>query len=108
MCPAGSPFYAPTGFSLIEARPAAVFFQIVCGGDIKQEKETKMPKLKTNRGAAKRLRFTKTGKIKKRKAGRGHVLGKKTRKRKRHLRKSDYLSKVEEKRIRRLLPYGSN
>jgi len=65
-----------------------------------------MPKLKTNRSAAKRFRMTKTGKIKKRKAGRGHILGKKTRKRKRHLRKSNYLSSVEEKRIRGLLPYG--
>jgi len=65
-----------------------------------------MPKLKTNRSAAKRFRMTKTGKIKKRKANRGHILGKKTRKRKRHLRKSDYLSKAEEKRVRRLLPYG--
>jgi len=65
-----------------------------------------MPKLKTNRSAAKRFRRTKTGKIKKRQAGRGHILGKKTRKRKRHLRKSNYLSPVEEKRVRRLLPYG--
>ncbi len=65
-----------------------------------------MPKLKTNRSAAKRFRTTKSGKIKKRKAGRGHILGKKTRKRKRHLRKSDYLSPAEEKRVRRMLPYG--
>ena len=65
-----------------------------------------MPKLKTNRSVAKRFRFTKSGKIKKRQAGRGHILGKKSRKRKRHLRKVDYLSNVETKRIRRLLPYG--
>ncbi len=65
-----------------------------------------MPKLKTNKGAAKRFRFTKKGKIKKRNAGRGHILGKKSRKRKRHLRHPGYLSKNEEQRIRRLLPYG--
>lgn len=65
-----------------------------------------MPKLKTNKGAAKRFKFTKTGKIKKRSAGRGHTLGKKSRKRKRQLRKSGYLSPREEKKIRRLLPYG--
>ena len=65
-----------------------------------------MPKLKTNKGAAKRLRFSKWGKLKKRNAGRQHILSKKTRKRKRHLRKAGYLSATDMKRIRRLLPYG--
>ncbi len=65
-----------------------------------------MPKLKTNKSAAKRFRFTKSGKIKKRNAGRRHILGKKARKNKRHLRRPGYVSKTDEKRIRRLLPYG--
>ncbi len=65
-----------------------------------------MPKLKTNKSAAKRFRFTKKGKIKKRTAGRGHILGQKTRKRKRHLRKPAYLSSRAARAIRRLLPYG--
>ena len=65
-----------------------------------------MPKLKTNRSVAKRLRLTKSGKLKKRNAGRRHLLGKKTRKRKRHLRHSGYISGVDAKKIRRLLPYG--
>ena len=65
-----------------------------------------MPKLKTNKGAAKRFKITKSGKIKKRSAGRGHILGKMSRKRKRNLRKSSYVSAVDEKLIRRLLPYG--
>lgn len=65
-----------------------------------------MPKLKTNRSVAKRFRFTKKGKIKKKKAGLRHLLGHKSRKRKRKLRQSSYLSAVEERRIRRLLPYG--
>jgi large subunit ribosomal protein L35 len=65
-----------------------------------------MPKLKTNRSAAKRFKITKSGKIKKASAGRKHILGKKTRKRKRALRKSGYLSAANEKKIRRLLPYG--
>ena len=65
-----------------------------------------MPKLKTNRSVAKRFRFTKSGKVKKRSAGRGHILGKKSRKRKRHLRRSSYLSGADAKKIRRLLPYG--
>ncbi len=67
-----------------------------------------MPKLKTNRSAAKRFRTTKTGKLKKRSAGRGHILGKMSRKRKRQLRASGYVSSADEKRIRRLLPYGAN
>jgi len=67
-----------------------------------------MPKLKTNKSAAKRLRMTKTGKLKKRRAGRIHILTKKTRKSKRKLRKSSYLDPVSTKRIRRLLPYGTS
>lgn len=65
-----------------------------------------MPKLKTNKGAAKRFKMTKSGKVKKRSAGRGHILGKMSRKRKRKLRKASYLSEADEKRIRRLMPYG--
>ena len=67
-----------------------------------------MPKLKTNKSAAKRFRMTKSGKIKKRTAGRIHILTKKSRKSKRKMRKSSYLNPVEERRIRRLLPYGTS
>jgi large subunit ribosomal protein L35 len=65
-----------------------------------------MPKLKTNKSAAKRFKVTKTGKLKKRSARRGHLLGKMSRKAKRKLRQSSYVSGVDAKRIRRLLPYG--
>jgi large subunit ribosomal protein L35 len=65
-----------------------------------------MPKLKTNKSAAKRFKVTKSGKLKKRSARRGHILGKMTRKAKRKLRKSSYVSHADAKRIRRLLPYG--
>jgi len=65
-----------------------------------------MPKLKTNKGAAKRFRLTKTGKVKKRTAGRQHILSKKSRKRKRHMRQDGYLTGAEAKLVRRLLPYG--
>ena len=70
------------------------------------EKGIIMPKLKTNKSAAKRFKITKTGKLKKRSAKRGHILGKMTRKAKRNLRKSSYVSDVDAKKIRRLLPYG--
>jgi large subunit ribosomal protein L35 len=65
-----------------------------------------MPKLKTNKSVAKRLRRTKTGKLKKRSANRGHILSKMSSKAKRKLRRNSYLSKADEKKIRRLLPYG--
>ena len=65
-----------------------------------------MPKLKTNRSAAKRFKITKNGKIKKRNAGRRHILGNKKRKKKRNLRQNGYISEADEKHIRRLLPYG--
>lgn len=65
-------------------------------------------KLKTNKSATKRLRMTKSGLLKKRNAGRQHILTKKTRKHKRQLRKDSYLSPSDAKRIRRLIPYGTN
>ena len=65
-----------------------------------------MPKLKTNRSAAKRFRFTKRGKIKKKSAKRGHLLRKKGSRRMRQLKQAGYVSSVDEARIRKLLPYG--
>jgi large subunit ribosomal protein L35 len=65
-----------------------------------------MPKLKTNKSAAKRFKITKTGKLKKRSARRGHLLRSKTRKAKRKLRQSSYVAAVDAKKIRRMLPYG--
>ncbi len=64
-----------------------------------------MPKLKTNRGAAKRLKVTGTGKIKHYKAFGSHLLTSKTTKRKRNLRRSEVASSGDAKNIRRLLPY---
>ena len=71
-------------------------------------KHQKKVKQKTHKGVAKRFRLTKTGKVKKRTAGRSHVLSKKTRKRKRQMRKSSYLSGAQAKLVRRLLPYGES
>jgi len=64
-----------------------------------------MPKIKSNRSAAKRFKKTGTGKIKRRKQGKGHILTKKTRGRKRKLRQGAVVSKSDEKRIRKLIPY---
>ena len=64
-----------------------------------------MPKIKTHRGAAKRFSVTKSGKIKRAKAYKSHILNKKSTKRKRNLRKGTYISAQEQKNIRELIPY---
>lgn len=64
-----------------------------------------MPKMKTNRGAAKRFKVTGTGKIVRSKAFSSHILTKKTTKRKRGLRQSDLVDDANLRGIRRILPY---
>lgn len=64
-----------------------------------------MPKMKTHRGAAKRFSKTKSGRIKRAKAYKGHILTKKSQKRKRNLRKTGYITAAEEKNIAQLIPY---
>ena len=59
-----------------------------------------MPKIKTNRAAAKRFKATGTGKLKRNKAYKSHILTKKTTKRKRNLRKSTNV-----KNMKKVLPY---
>jgi large subunit ribosomal protein L35 len=66
-----------------------------------------MPKMKTNRAAAKRFKETASGRFRRRKAYKSHILTKKTRKRKRNLRRGDLVSPTDEKKLKRLLPYGS-
>lgn len=63
-----------------------------------------MPKIKTKRSAAKRFKITATGKVKRFKAFKSHLLIGKNAKRRRNLRKSDLVDKTEIKKIRRLLP----
>jgi len=65
-----------------------------------------MPKLKTNKGAAKRLRITKSGRLKRGSPGKRHLTGGKSRKRIRRLRKSKLISKSVERRMRRLRGLG--
>lgn len=64
-----------------------------------------MPKMKTHRGAAKRLRLTASGKVKRARANKSHLLASKTAKRKRHLRQPAYVDAADRKRVNRLLPY---
>lgn len=65
-----------------------------------------MPKMKTHRGAAKRFKITKKGKVKYRRGFRSHILTKKSPKRKRQLRKEGYLSEADAQNVKQMLPYG--
>ena len=65
-----------------------------------------MPKLKTNRGAAKRFKKTGSGKYKRSSSHLNHILTKKSTKRKRHLRSSSLISDGDLKSVKKLLPYG--
>jgi large subunit ribosomal protein L35 len=62
-----------------------------------------MPKMKSRRSAVKTFKVTATGKIKRRKAFRSHILTSKSTKRKRHLRKPTTVSETEAYKIRRFL-----
>jgi large subunit ribosomal protein L35 len=64
-----------------------------------------MPKIKTNRSAAKRFTFSKTGKVKHKRAYLRHLLSSKSRGRKRNLRSPGTLTKADAKRVRAMLPY---
>lgn len=62
-----------------------------------------MPKKKTHRGAAKRFKLTKNGKVKHRRANRSHILTKKSPGRKRRLRKDKYLAPADAKNIKQMI-----
>jgi large subunit ribosomal protein L35 len=64
-----------------------------------------MPKMKTNRGAAKRLKVSGSGKVMRRKAFASHILTKKSTKRKRGLRLGDVVDSANIKSVRKLMPY---
>jgi large subunit ribosomal protein L35 len=65
-----------------------------------------MPKLKTNRGAAKRFSRTGSGKFKCAHSHHRHILTKKSPKRKRYLRSDDLIAKADVAMVKRLLPYS--
>ncbi|MCK5244528.1 MAG: 50S ribosomal protein L35 [Desulfobacterales bacterium] len=65
-----------------------------------------MPKIKTNRGAAKRFRTTGKGKVVRSKAYSSHILTKKTTKKKRGLRKAGLVDKSNVGSVRKMIPYA--
>lgn len=64
-----------------------------------------MPKMKTSRAAAKRFKVTGTGKLKRNKAYRRHILTKKSPKTKRNLRKAGIVDETNVKNMKKILPY---
>jgi large subunit ribosomal protein L35 len=64
-----------------------------------------MPKIRTNRAAAKRFKTTGTGKIVRAKAFKSHILTKKSRKRKRELRHDAVVNAISVRSIKRMMPY---
>ena len=65
-----------------------------------------MPKIKTRKALIKRIKITKKGKVKKAKAFKGHLLTRKSRKRKRHLKQKNTVPSVEAKKFRKMAPYS--
>ena len=65
-----------------------------------------MPKMKTHRGAKKRIKVTETGKFIIKHSGKSHILTKKDRKRKNHLKKDAVVNETYKKHMQGLLPYG--
>ena len=64
-----------------------------------------MPKMKTSRAAAKRFKLTGTGKLKRNKAYKRHILTKKSKKTKRNLRKAAMIDQSNVKQMKKILPY---
>lgn len=65
-----------------------------------------MPKMKTHRATAKRLRVTGSGRVRRGKAGLSHLMRGKSARRLRRLRKNDMVDTADVKRFKRLLPYS--
>jgi large subunit ribosomal protein L35 len=76
-------------------------FETVPGGT--RHREPSMPKMKTNKAVSKRFKITKKGKVRRYKAGVGHLNSAKTRKRKRHLRHPSIHTGKQTRTIKRLL-----
>ena len=77
--------------------------KLLKGSTIKEE--IIMPKIKTNRAAAKRFKMTGTGKLKRNKAYKSHILTKKSTKRKRNLRQATLTDATNVKNMKKVLPY---
>jgi large subunit ribosomal protein L35 len=69
--------------------------------------EQTMPKMKTNRAAAKRFKITATGRVRRSKSGASHFMAGKPAARLRRLRQQDMVDPTMERRVKQMLPYGT-
>jgi len=74
-------------------------------GILRNKKGVYMPKLKTKKGAQKRFKITGSGKVMRKKAFHGHILTKKSAKRKRNLVKQGFVNGEDAKSVKQMLPY---
>lgn len=65
-----------------------------------------MPKMKTHSSSKKRFKVTATGRVKRTMMGKNHILTKKSTKRKRTLRKGNYVDETVEATVKKMLPYA--
>ena len=72
---------------------------------MRKKGSTDMPKIKTKRAASKRLKMTATGKLMRRSGWKRHLLEAKSPKRRRRLRKATLIAKVDQPRLKPLVPY---
>ena len=92
-------------YKQVGARTESVAHATAQTSDKKTIKDIVMPKIKTNRAAAKRFRKTASGKYKCGHANRSHILTKKATKRKRNLRQTNHVRAEDAGRLDRMLPY---
>lgn len=93
---------------LIVRSVSELIFSYECSGfaaHIQQKEDTRMPKIKTKRAAAKRFKKTGTGKLVRFKANKRHILTKKSTKRKRNLRQPTVADETNVKTMKKILPY---
>ncbi len=95
------------GFSLGFAGNRGLVPAILLALEIQTSRVITMPKQKTHKGMKKRFKVTASGKVKHRKAFRGHILGKKSGKRKRHLRQDGVIVGAEAVQIAEALRPGA-
>ncbi len=88
----------------LEARVSALRPRVPLARELSSE-DSKMPKMKTKRAAAKRFKATGGGRIRRSTAGKQHLMRGKSANRMRKLKKNSMVAPVDEARVRRLLPY---
>ena len=100
-----NPFAAKRTYKQALSRTESVAMATAQASNDQNQRSRPMPKIKTNRAAAKRFRKTASGKFKCGQAFKSHILTKKATKRKRNLRGTNHVRAEDAGRVARMLPY---